>query len=113
MQSLVSAHARGLSLQPKLGARARRPVRLAALSPVKLVLPGRPNTRRHTLETYCAANGISIERLIELDAMLATLDLVARSDWMTVLPGIMMALDDGTQHRVNPWPSRPSGSTWC
>src|SRR5262245_44166593 len=83
------------------------PVRLAGLSPVKLVLPGRPNTRRNTLETYCAANGVQIERLIELDAMLATLDLVSRSDWMTVLPGIMMALDDGTQHRVNPLAEPP------
>jgi LysR family transcriptional regulator, nitrogen assimilation regulatory protein len=92
---------------PSLGLAHGTPVRLAALSPVKLVLPGKPNTRRHTLETYCAANGVSIERLIELDAMLATLDLVARSDWMTVLPGIMMALDDGTQHRVNPLAEPP------
>jgi DNA-binding transcriptional LysR family regulator len=35
--------------------------------------------------------------------MLATLDLVARSDWVTVLPGIMMALDTGTPRlTVNP-----------
>src|SRR5262249_9204355 len=68
-------------------------VKLATLSPLKLVLPGRPNTRRQTLETYCAANGVAIERVIELDAMLATLDLVARTDWMAVLPGIMMAFD--------------------
>ena len=92
---------------PSLGLAHGAPVRLAGLSPVKLVLPGRGNTRRHTLETYCAANGVSIERLIELDAMLATLDLVARSDWMTVLPGIMMALDDGRQHRVNPLAEPP------
>ncbi|HEU0059924.1 MAG TPA: LysR family transcriptional regulator [Hyphomicrobiaceae bacterium] len=92
---------------PSSGLAHGAPVRLAGLSPVKLVLPGRGNTRRHTLETYCAANGVSIERLIELDAMLATLDLVARSDWMTVLPGIMMALDDGTQHRVNPLAEPP------
>ena len=83
------------------------PVRLAELSPLKLVLPGRANTRRNTLQTYCAANGIAIARLLELDAMLATLDLVARSDWMTVLPGIMMALDDGRQHRVNPLDAPP------
>jgi LysR family transcriptional regulator, nitrogen assimilation regulatory protein len=83
------------------------PLRLAGLSPVKLVLPGRPNTRRTTLETYCAANGVKIERLIELDAMLATLDLVARSDWMTVLPGIMMAREDGSLHAVNPLADPP------
>ena len=83
------------------------PVRLATLSPLKLVVPGRANTRRNTLETYCAANGVELERLLELDAMLATLDLVARSDWVAVLPGIMMALDNGAQHRVNPLEDPP------
>src|SRR5258705_9378698 len=92
---------------PGLGLEHGAPVRLADLSPLKLVLPGRPNTRRSTLETYCAANGVGIERLLELDAMLATLDLVARSDWVTVLPGIMMALDTGLQHRVNPLDAPP------
>jgi LysR family transcriptional regulator, nitrogen assimilation regulatory protein len=92
---------------PSLGLVHAAPVRLAELSPLKLVLPGRANTRRNTLETYCAANGIAVARLLELDAMLATLDLVARSDWMTVLPGIMMALDDGRQHRVNPLDAPP------
>ncbi len=82
-------------------------VRLASRSPLKLVLPGRANTRRTTLETYCAANGVEIERVLELDAMLATLDLVQRSDWVTVLPGIMMALDSGAQHRVNPLDDPP------
>jgi LysR family nitrogen assimilation transcriptional regulator len=96
-----------LVASPSTGLTHGLPVRLAGLSPVKLVLPGRPNTRRNTLETYCAANGVQIERLIELDAMLATLDLVARSDWMTVLPGIMMARDDGTQHSVNPLAEPP------
>jgi LysR family transcriptional regulator, nitrogen assimilation regulatory protein len=83
------------------------PVRLADLSPIKLVMPSKPNTRRNTLETYCSANGVQIERLIELDAMLATLDLVARSDWVTVLPGIMMALDGGAQLCVNPLDDPP------
>jgi LysR family tcuABC transcriptional regulator len=31
--------------------------------------------------------------MLELDAMLGTLDFVSRSDWVTVLPGIMMAAD--------------------
>jgi LysR family transcriptional regulator, nitrogen assimilation regulatory protein len=92
---------------PALGLEHGAAVKLADLSPLKLVLPGKPNTRRNTLETYCAANGVGIERLLELDAMLATLDLVARSDWVTVLPGIMMALEGGLQHRVNPLDDPP------
>ncbi len=29
--------------------------------------------------------------MLELDAMFATLDLVANTDWVTILPGVMMA----------------------
>ena len=69
-------------------------VRLADLGRLKLVVPGKANTRRNLLETYFASNGVAVERLIELDAMLGTLDFVQRTDWMTILPAIMMA-DDG------------------
>ncbi len=73
--------------------RSLEPVRAADLGPLRLVAPGRINTRRLTIESYFGSNGVKIERLIELDAMLGTLDLVGRSDWVTVLPGIMMAGD--------------------
>lgn len=80
-----------------------RPVRLADLGGLKLVVPSKVNTRRHTLETYCATNGVRIERLLELDAMLGTLDFVARSDWVTILPGVMVAAEDAGGHlRVAP-----------
>jgi DNA-binding transcriptional LysR family regulator len=79
------------------------PVCLSSLRPLKLVLPSKANTRRSLIETYCASNGVAIARIIELDAMLGTLDFVARADWMTILPGIMMAIDDaGHQLKVNP-----------
>ena len=80
-----------------------RPVRLADLGPLKLVLPGPANTRRQTLITYFAANGVEIERTIELDAMMGTLDTVAGSDWVTVLPGVMMAAEvERASFTVNP-----------
>ena len=69
------------------------PVRLADLGPLELVLPGPANTRRQTLTAYFAANGIAVERMIELDAMMGTLDTVASSEWVTVLPGVMMAAE--------------------
>jgi len=79
------------------------PVRLAALGPLKMVVPGKANTRRRLLETYFASNGVEVERLIELDAMLGTLDFVARTGWVTVLPGIMMADESGPRlFTVNP-----------
>ncbi len=68
-----------------------QPVNLADLGAVKLVVPSKANTRRRLIETYLASNGVEVERLLELDAMLGTLDFVSRTDWLAVLPGIMMA----------------------
>src|SRR5215213_8011734 len=76
---------------PHSSLRQLAPVRLAELGPLKLVVPGQANTRRRLLETYFASNGVAVERLLELDALLGTLDFVSRTDWVTVLPGIMMA----------------------
>ena len=78
------------------------PIRLADLGPLRLVLPSKLNTRRLTLETYCASNGVEIERVLELDAMLGTLDFVARTDWVAVLPALMMARDSLQVFTVNP-----------
>jgi LysR family nitrogen assimilation transcriptional regulator len=76
-----------------LGTAPSAPVRLADLGPLKVVVPTRQNTRRGNLETYFASNDVRLERILELDAMLGTLDLVARTDWVAVLPGVMMARD--------------------
>jgi LysR family transcriptional regulator, nitrogen assimilation regulatory protein len=89
------------------GARCARthlaPVRLAELPPLNLVVPSKANTRRHLIETYLASNGVQVERLIELDAMLGTLDFVARSEWVTILPALMMATETRPrQYTVNP-----------
>lgn len=79
------------------------PVSLAKLGPLNIVLPGPANTRRQTLVTYFASHGIEVARTIELDAMMGTLDYVAGSDWVTVLPGVMMAADvTRSQFKVNP-----------
>ena len=84
------------------------PVDLRGLGALKLVLPSKVNTRRQSIETYCGSNGIEIARLIEMDAMLGTLDFVARSDWRTILPGIMMAIDDPAGRlKINPLADPP------
>jgi LysR family transcriptional regulator, nitrogen assimilation regulatory protein len=69
------------------------PIDLRSIAPLKLVVPGAQNARRSLIEAYLASNGIRIERMLELDAMLGTLDFVANSDWVTILPGIMMVAD--------------------
>ncbi len=88
---------------PEIGPTHLRPVRLRDLPPLKLVLPSRANARRVRIDAYLAANGIEVEDVLELDAMLGTLDLVSSSDWMTILPGILCAPDADGQHRsLNP-----------
>jgi DNA-binding transcriptional LysR family regulator len=72
------------------GAEPGAPVRLADLGPLRLVLPGAANTRRRTIETYCADQGVTIAQSVELDAMLGALDFVARSDWVAILPEVML-----------------------
>lgn len=79
------------------------PVRLNELGPLKLVLPGTQNVRRRNLETYFASNGVEVERRLELDAMIGTLEFVAQTDWVAVLPGILMgAALDGQRYEMRP-----------
>lgn len=78
------------------------PVRLADRGPLKLVLPSRANTRRGTLETYCATVGAEVANIIELDTMFGTLDFVARGDWLTILPALMMGPGATQGFTVNP-----------
>ena len=69
------------------------PVRLKDLGPLDLLLPSPPNTRRRTLDTYLASNGVRVRKVLEINSMFGALDLVANTDWVSILPGIMMASD--------------------
>jgi len=75
------------------GLRHLAPVRLAERGPLKLVVPGATNARRDRIETYLASNGVAVARRLELDTMFGTLDFVASTDWVTILPGTMMVSD--------------------
>ena len=86
-EMLISGRARGL--------KALTPMRLADCVPLKIVVPGAHNIRRRNLETYFQTNGIPIEDKIEMDAMIGTLEFVARSDWVAVLPSIICINDVG------------------
>lgn len=80
-----------------------KPVRLATLPPLKIIVPGAANIRRRNLESYFETNNVRIERLLEMDAMFGTLELIARSDWVAVLPGIITISDArGDLRNVNP-----------
>ena len=79
----------------KRGLEPLRPVRLAACAPLKIVVPGPDNVRRRNLETYFQTNGVEIAAMLEMDAMIGTLEFVARSDWVTVLPSLISVNDIG------------------
>jgi len=70
-----------------------KPARLNELGMLKLVLPSIANTRRTLIETYIASNEVKIDRVLEMDSMMGTLDFVASSDWRSVVPAIMLAAD--------------------
>ena len=71
------------------------PVRLADCAPFKIVVPGPDNVRRRNLETYFQTHGVEIAAMLEMDAMIGTLEFVARSDWVTVLPSLISVNDIG------------------
>lgn len=75
------------------------PVDLTKTKPLKLVLPGPGNARRASLEEVIRNHNIKIDRVMELDSMMATLDLVAKSDWTTILPGCLVIDDISSAER--------------
>jgi LysR family transcriptional regulator, nitrogen assimilation regulatory protein len=74
-----------------------RPVRLRERGPLKIIVPGPQNTRRRNIETYFTSNGVEVSQRLELDAMMGTLQFIAVSDWVAILPFLMMVsdLDEG------------------
>ena len=80
---------------PRAGFTPLAPLRLAECRPLKIVVPGPDNIRRRNLETYFQAHGVEIAAILEMDAMIATLEFVARSDWVTILPSVISVNDIG------------------
>jgi DNA-binding transcriptional LysR family regulator len=78
---------------PRRGLAPLAPVRLADCRPLKIVLPGPGNIRRRNLDTYFQTHGVAIDAMLEMDAMIGTLEFVARSDWVTVLPSLISVND--------------------
>jgi DNA-binding transcriptional LysR family regulator len=80
------------------------PIELSRESkPIRLIVPGPSNTRRGRIDAYLETCGVQVEAILEMDAMMGTLDLVARSDWVTILSGVLCAPDrDGKARKLHP-----------
>lgn len=75
-----------------------QPIRVGTEGPIKIILPSsEANVRRQTLDSYFNLVGAKIERILEMDGMMGTLDVIARSDWVSILPSILMSKDMGSQ----------------
>jgi len=61
--------------------------------------PLNENARRAKLDECIKTFNIPVKSIMELDAMMATLDLVARSDWTTILPGCLLIDDINSNER--------------
>ena len=85
---------------PIRGLRPLTPVQLGAVRPFKIVLPTPDNIRRRNIETYFQTHGVAIDAVLEMDAMIGTLEFVARTDWMTILPSAISINDIGTGELV-------------
>jgi DNA-binding transcriptional LysR family regulator len=80
---------------PRRGFAPLAPLRLSECAPLKIVVPGPDNIRRRNLDTYFQSHGVEVAAMLEMDAMIATLEFVARSDWVTVLPSVISVNDIG------------------
>ena len=80
-----------------------QPINLTEGGPYKLVLPGAAYARRDRINAYIQTHNIKIAQILELDSMLGTLELVAASDWKTILPGLVCLSDkQGDIRKLNP-----------
>jgi len=88
---------------PGRGLKPLAPVRLSECRPFKGVIPGPHNIRRRNLDTYFQAHGVEVDAMLEMDAMIGTLEFVARSDWVTILPSLISVNDiAGGDLAINP-----------
>ena len=79
------------------------PCRLEELAGLKLVLPSRNHTLRHTLDRHIHRGGLRPVKTLEIDGQTATLQFVAQSDWSTILPTIALINEfDSPRFTINP-----------
>jgi len=88
---------------PQRGFAPLAPVRLRDCGPLKIIVPGRSNVRRRNIEIYFQTHGVEVAEMMEMDAMIGTLEFVARSDWVAILSGLICVNDiDSNERVINP-----------
>ncbi len=76
---------------------------LSALNGKRLIVPSRLNVRRKHFDTLLNTHGIHLAETLEMDGMLATLEMVGATDWVAILPSAICHPDkSGVVRRLNP-----------
>ena len=79
------------------------PIWLGEISPLRLILPTPANARRASLDAYLAGIDPVPDAILEMDAMMGTLELVASSDWIAILPATLCYPDlSGKALKIHP-----------
>ena len=60
---------------------------------LKIILPSSENSRRIAINEYFSTHGINPNSILEMDAMIGTLEMVTTSDWCSILPATLCDLD--------------------
>jgi len=68
-----------------------RPVDVRTLSPMRLILQSEGNIRRRQVLAYLRSRGVELDALIDMDSMFGTLEFVQNSDFVTIVPAVMVA----------------------
>lgn len=61
--------------------------------PLKLTIPSGRHSLRQKIDSHSKLSAAATSRIMEIDGLTATLELVRRSDWTTVLPTVAVAED--------------------
>ncbi len=75
------------------------PAPLATLEGARLIVPSRANVRRKGIEGALTAHGVHVAEMLEMDGMLATIEMVAETDWVTILPSAICHPDKAGRRR--------------
>ena len=78
-------------------------VALSSLQGARLIVPSRLNVRRKQIDTLLNTHGIHVGEMLEMDGMLATLEMIGATDWVAILPWAICYPDrSGEVRRLNP-----------
>ena len=79
------------------------PIPFSKLQNAKIIVPTEANVRRKRINSLLSAHNINPAELLEMDGMLGTIELIAVSDWVTILPSAICFPDmTGKTRQLNP-----------